>query len=70
METVTNKIQNFRQKQSVTQVDLADAIGVSRQTIIAVEKGHYTPSVCLALKLAEYFHRPVETLFQLVNNKN
>ena len=49
----------------MTQQDLADAVGVTRQTIIAIEKGKYDPSVGLALKLAQVFEIPLEALFEL-----
>lgn len=50
---------------SLTQEELALKVGVTRQTIIAVEKGNYTPSVLLALKLASLFSVPVESLFSI-----
>jgi putative transcriptional regulator len=46
-----------------TQETLAQAVGVSRQTIIAIERGNYTPSVLLALKLARHYETNVERLF-------
>lgn len=49
----------------MTQEDLAAAVGVSRQTIIAMEKGNYTPSLMLALQLAQVFKVSVEDLFNL-----
>lgn len=49
----------------MTQQELADRVGVTRQTILSIEKGKYTPSVALALGLAEVFGVSVETLFQL-----
>lgn len=49
----------------MTQASLADAIGVSRQTIISLEKGRYLPSVELALRLARFFGCAVEDLFVL-----
>ena len=49
----------------MTQQELADRVGVTRQTILAIEKGNYTPSVGLALNLAGVFGVAVETLFQL-----
>jgi len=49
----------------MTQQELADRVGVTRQTIFSIEKGKYTPSVALALYLAEVFDVSVETLFQL-----
>lgn len=44
---------------------LAEHVGVTRQTIISIEKGNYTPSVLLALKLAKVFNVPVDKLFTL-----
>ena len=49
----------------MTQRELADQLGVTRQTVLSIEKGKYTPSVALALCLAEVFDVSVETLFQL-----
>ncbi len=49
----------------MTQEEVAQKIGVSRQTIIAIERGKYNPSVKLALKLARLFGTTVEALFQL-----
>ncbi len=49
----------------LTQQDLADRIGVTRQTILSIEKGKYSPSVGLALRLAQIFDVPVEDLFEL-----
>ena len=50
---------------ALTQEELAEKADVSRQTIIAVEKGNYTPSVLLALKIARIFKVPVEDVFEL-----
>jgi len=50
---------------ALTQEELALKVGVTRQTIIAVEKGNYTPSVLLALKLAGLFSVSVESLFSI-----
>ncbi|MBU0741470.1 helix-turn-helix transcriptional regulator [bacterium] len=49
----------------MTQQELADRIGVTRQTILSIEKGKYSPSVGLALRLAEVFGVAVEDLFEL-----
>ena len=65
MNTVVNSVQQFRNKKNITQEDLGRVVGVTRQTIIAIEKGNYTPSVLLALKIAHYFHTTVEKLFIL-----
>lgn len=58
-----NRVYDCRTKKSLTQQDLADAVGVTRQTIIAIEKGNYVPSVTLALALSTLFKKPVEQLF-------
>ncbi len=49
----------------MTQQALADKVGVTRQTILSIERGKYTPSVALALRLGQVFGVSVETLFQL-----
>lgn len=64
-DLVKNSVYQFRSKISVTQEDLARKVGVSRQTIIAIEKGNYTPSVALALKIAKFFGTTVDNLFTL-----
>ena len=64
-ETVKNTVQEWRLKREVTQEALAEAVGVTRQTIIAIERGNYTPSVLLAMKIAGYFKTPVEELFSI-----
>ncbi len=63
-EIIVNTVQEVRRHQGVTQEELAQAVGVSRQTIIAVEKGNYTPSVLLALKISETFSKKVEDIFK------
>ena len=60
---VKNKVLTFRQKKNITQEELAGKLGVTRQTIIAIEKGNYTPSVLLALKIAKFFNKTVEDIF-------
>lgn len=64
-ETVANTLSELRTRRGITQEKLAEAVGVTRQTIIALEKGNYVPSVFLALKLAVYFHVSVEEIFTL-----
>ena len=49
----------------ITQQELAEAVGVSRQTINSIEAGRYVPSAVLALKIAGYFGKPVESVFLL-----
>ena len=55
----------MRARKGITQQGLADALSVSRQTINAIEKGKFNPSVRLALLMARYFNCPVEDLFYL-----
>ena len=69
-EYVTNTVNALRMEQGNTQEELAQALGVSRQTIIAIEKGNYTPSVLLALKIATYFKTPVEKVFILSKRRS
>jgi len=58
-----NNLKDIRTQASVTQEVLAEAVDVSRQTIISIEKGKYTPSVTLALRIAEFFKLHVEDIF-------
>ncbi|MDF2832949.1 helix-turn-helix transcriptional regulator [Chryseobacterium indoltheticum] len=60
-----NKIKLERAIKNITQEDLAKKIGVSRQTINAMEAGKYVPSTVLALKIARYFGKKVEDIFEL-----
>ncbi len=59
-----NKIKQLRTDKKITQEQLAEFCAVSRQTIIAVEKGNYTPSLLLALRIAKYFKITVESIFR------
>lgn len=60
-----NRIKVARAELDMTQADLADKIGVSRQSINAIEKGKFVPSAVLALKIARLFKKPVEDIFSL-----
>ncbi len=60
-----NTIKVQRAIKNITQAELAEAIGVSRQTINTIETGKYVPSTVLALKFARYFDKPVEDIFEL-----
>lgn len=64
-ETVANCVHTLRTQAKKTQEEVARSVGVTRQTIIAVEKGNYTPSVVLALKIAHFFHKSVDDVFYL-----
>jgi putative transcriptional regulator len=59
----TSVLLALRKQRGITQEAVANAVGVTRQTIIAIEKGNYTPSVLLAIKLAHFFHTTVENIF-------
>ncbi len=63
--TIHNNIREMRTKKNVTQEQLAEAVGVSRQTIVAIEKGNYIPSLLLAINLASFFDVAVEKLFSV-----
>jgi Predicted transcriptional regulators len=52
----------------ITQQQLAEAIGVSRNTINSIESGRYIPSTVLALKISKYFGKPTDSIFQLDEN--
>jgi putative transcriptional regulator len=60
-----NKVRQERIEKNMTQTDLADSLGVSRQTIFAIETAKYVPSTILALRLAKIFNKPVEDFFEL-----
>lgn len=60
-----NNIKIERALKNITQEDLAKKIGVSRQTINAMEAGKYVPSTVLALKISKYFDKKVEEIFEL-----
>ena len=64
-EYISNEVNTLRNQKGVTQEGLAEKLRVSRQTIIAIEKGNYTPSVLLALKIAYFFKLPVEDIFKI-----
>jgi putative transcriptional regulator len=63
LDIVTNSIRDRRQERDVSQAKLAEAVGVSRQTIIAIESGRYLPSLPLAFALARFFDTTIEGLF-------
>ena len=60
-----NKVKEVRIAKEMTQQELADLLGVSRQTIFSIESGKYVPSTILALKIAKTFNKSVEKLFEL-----
>jgi len=68
-EYIENKVNMLRTQKGVTQEELAEKLQVTRQTIIAIEKGNYTPSVMLAIKIANFFNVPVENIFTISYEK-
>ena len=67
---IRNLVRQHRLMSGMTQQELAERVGVTRQTILSIERRKYTPSVALALCLAEVFDVSVETLFQLNKGEN
>ena len=63
-----NRLKVARAEMDLTQEELAKRIGVSRQSINAIESGRYVPSTVLALKMAQVFGKPVEEVFMLDEN--
>lgn len=60
-----NTIKVERARKNMTQKELAEELGVSRQTIIAIETGRFVPSTILAIKIANYFNVSVHDIFEL-----
>lgn len=60
-----NRIKEERALKDITQAELAELVGVSRQTINTIESNRYAPSVVLALKIARVFNKPVDQIFRL-----
>ncbi|MBU0540166.1 helix-turn-helix transcriptional regulator [Patescibacteria group bacterium] len=68
-QTIYTCLGQLRKELHITQADLGKKVGTSRQTICAMEKGDYVPSLKLALLIAKVFNRPVEDVFHLTNKK-
>lgn len=62
---VNNKVREMRQARHITQVKMAEDLGITRQTINAIEKGKYNPSLELVFRLLAYFDVPFEQLFKV-----
>ncbi len=62
-ELMNSRLKVLRAERDWSQADLADALGVSRQTVNALEKGRYDPSLQLAFRIARVFERPIEAIF-------
>ncbi len=64
MPGISNTIRDLRSARSMTQQELADAVGVTRQTVIAIEQDKYSPSLETAFRIAHVFAAPLEQVFQ------
>ncbi|MDD4691628.1 MAG: helix-turn-helix transcriptional regulator [Eubacterium aggregans] len=64
-----NQLKMYRARDQLNQQTLGKLVGVSRQTISLIERGDYSPSVTLALKIAKVFQVPVEAIFQYEEDK-
>ena len=60
---LSTKLKEYREAKGLKQADLAELVGVRRETIVNLEKGKYNPSLKLAMDIAKVFHTPVEELF-------
>ena len=58
-----NRVREQRTQRGLSQVDMAAALGVSRQTVISIENGRYLPSLPLAFRIARFFDMPVDKMF-------
>ena len=58
-----NRLEELRRARGIRQEELADTLGVSRQTISSLEKGRYNPSILLAFRIARYFGMQIEDIF-------
>lgn len=67
--SMKNKLKELRKERNLTQQDLANMVGVSRQTINMVENNKYDPTLNLAIKLAKYLNLIVEDIFELEENE-
>ncbi|QVY62109.1 helix-turn-helix transcriptional regulator [Cytobacillus gottheilii] len=68
-KVLSNRIRVLRAEKKMTQKELAEKVGVSRQTIISTEKGNYTPSLILAFDIADVFNVRVDVVFQYEKTK-
>lgn len=70
MAVIKNEIRRLRfDHNEMTQQELAERVGVTRQTIIAIEQGKYSPSLEVAFRIAAAFRKPLEEVFQFVPDK-
>lgn len=67
MSEIQSKLKDYRQRLGVTQEDLAQQLGVTRQTIIALEQAKYQPSLELAWRCSKLFNVPIESVFTFIS---
>ncbi len=60
-----NRLRVLRAEKEISQKDLAEEVGLSRQTVNSIERGKFNPSIITALKIAEYFEIPIDEVFKL-----
>lgn len=65
-DTIKNKVYDFRVLKRMTQQELADAVGISKQTIFVMEKDNYFPSLILAFRISDYFGVDINEIFSYV----
>lgn len=68
--SLCNHLKEYRARINVNQQEMGQLVGVSRQTISQIERGDYSPSVTLALKIAKVFGEPVEAIFEYEEDKH
>lgn len=62
--SIENRLKDLRKKQHLSQEELAEALGISRQSVIALEQGKYLPSLPLVINMCKFFHSPLESIFE------
>jgi len=67
METLSNIVKELRTQKDISQGKMAGLVGVTRQTIISLEKGSYIPSLLLAMRISEVLETPIEKIFKKEN---
>lgn len=69
METLCNNVKELRAEKGLSQEKLANMVGVTRQTIVSLEKGNYIPSLLLAMNIADALGRPIDAIFEREESK-
>ena len=69
METLCNNVKELRAEKGLSQEKLANMVGVTRQTIVSLEKGNYVPSLLLAMNIVDALGRPIDAIFEREESK-